>query len=122
MFNDLKSLVESILSIIVKSEALEKCKKAKQLINLSLNDKPDLPMEILTADMEKFKNQCEQMKKTIIMLDKDVGECVENANKTKDMGYVTKGVALKRKSDETKSDLKKLEQEYSVLEEKKKKL
>ena len=70
MFNDLKSLVESILSIIVKSEALEKCKKAKQLINLSLNDKPDLPMEILTADMEKFKNQCEQMKKTIIMLKK----------------------------------------------------
>ena len=72
--------------------------------------------------MEKLRVRCEQMKKTIKMLETDYGECLELADKTKDMSYVSKGVGLKRKCEETKKELDVLEKQYSDLEAKRKKL
>ena len=122
--NNLKPETININSDLIKvaSGAAQKWKQAQEDGKKEKEkSEKDLQMEILTADMEKLKNRCEQIKKTIVMLDKKV-KCIKNANKTKDMSFVSNGVALKQKSKETKSDLEKLEQECLVLEAKKKKL
>ena len=96
--------------------AQEDERKAKE------SNEKDLRKEILSTDMEKLRVRCEQMKKTIKMLETDYGECLELADKTKDMSYVSKGVGLKRKCEETKKELDVLEKQYSDLEAKRKKL
>ena len=49
-------------------------------------------------------------------------DCVEVAEKKHDISFVTKGNALKRKSDQTKEDILKLENQIVELEMKKRKL
>ena len=56
------------------------------------------------------------------MMKSEFIDCVTMAEKKNDMSYVIKGNALKRKSETTSEELKLLEKELLVLEEKKKKL
>ena len=49
-------------------------------------------------------------------------DCITMAEKKNDMNYVIKGNALKRESEKISQELKLLEKELLVLEEKKKKL
>ena len=54
------------------------------------------------------------------MMESEFVDCITMAEKKNDMSYVIKGNALKRKSEKTSEELKLLEKELLVLEEKKK--
>ena len=71
---------------------------------------------IISNEMAKLKDQCDATKRPIIMMEQDVNECILLAESKKDKGYVVKSSALKRKCDES---LEILEEQYSVLTEKK---
>ena len=66
---------------------------------------------IISNDMAKLKDQCDAIKRAIIMM--------ELAESKKDLAYVVKSSALKRKCDESKN-LELLEEQYSALAEKRK--
>ena len=70
--------------------------------------------------MVKLKDQCDATKRTITMMEQDVSECMLLAESKKDLAYVVKSNALKRKFDESKKNLELLEEQYSALAEKKK--
>ena len=76
----------------------------------------------LSTDINKIKVKCDQFKKAISMMESEFVDCITMAEKKNDMSYVIKGNALKRKSETTSEELKLLEKELLVLEEKKKKL
>jgi len=96
--------------------AQEDAKKEKE------QNEKDSEKEILTADMEKLKSRCKVMQKAIDLLNKDYDECIERAEKENDMTLVIKGNGLKRKREQTKSELAELQNQYTSLEMKKKKL
>ena len=56
------------------------------------------------------------------MLDLDFVQCIKLAEEKNDMSLVKKGNALKRKSEETKSELEILNSQLKVLKEKRQKL
>ena len=76
----------------------------------------------LSTDTHKIKVKCDQFKKAISMMDSEFVDCITMVEKKNDMNYVIKGNALKRKSEKTSEELKLLEKELLVLEEKKKEL
>ena len=76
----------------------------------------------LSTDINKIKVICDQFKKAIIMMESEFVDCVTMAEKKNDMSYVIKDNALKRKSENISEELKLLEKELLLLEEKKKKL
>ena len=55
------------------------------------------------------------------MKEQDMSECLLLPESKKDLAYVVKSNALKRKCDESKNNLEILKDQYSVLAEKKKK-
>ena len=57
-----------------------------------------------------------------MMLEKEFVLCVEQAEKETDVSLVSKTNALKRKSEEKKDDVAKLEEALSLLKDKKEKL
>ena len=70
--------------------------------------------------LAKLKDQCDAIKRTITMIEQDVSECMLLAESKKDLAYVVKRKALKRKCDESLKNLELLEEQYSALAEKKK--
>ena len=64
--------------------------------------------------MAKLKEQCDAIKRVITMMEEDVGECMLLAESKKDLAHVTKGNSLKRKCDENKKNLERLEEQYSA--------
>ena len=62
------------------------------------------------------------MSKGLAMMDAEFFECVEVAEKEHDIGFLIKGNALKDKSDQTKEDILKLENQIAELQTKKRKL
>ena len=77
---------------------------------------------IISNNMAKLKDQCDPIKRAITMMEQDVSECMLLAESNKDLEYIVKSNALKRKCDESKKILELLEEQYSALAEKKKKL
>ena len=79
--------------------------------------KADIEVEnqkaIISNDTAKLKDQCDAIKRAITMMDQDLGECMLLAESKKDLAYVVKSSALKRKCDESKKDLELLEEQYS---------
>ena len=76
----------------------------------------------LSNEIETLKGKVEQMSKGVAMKDAEFFECVEVAEKKYDISFVIKGNALKRRSDQTKEDILKLENQLTELEMKKRKL
>ena len=76
---------------------------------------------IISSDVAKLKDQCDAVKRPITMMEQDERECMLQAESKKDLAYVVKSNALKRKCDESKKNLELLEERYSALAEKKKK-
>ena len=76
----------------------------------------------LSTGVNKIKVKCDQFKKAVSMMESEFVDCITMAEKKNDMNYVIKGNALERKSEKTSEELKLLEKELLVLEEKKKKL
>ena len=63
----------------------------------------------LSNEIETLKGKVEQMSKGVDMMDPEFFECVEVTEKKHDISFVIKGNALKRKRDQTKEDILKLE-------------
>ena len=63
----------------------------------------------LFNEIETPKGKVEQMSTGVAMMDAEFFECVEVAEKKHGISFVIKGNALKRKSDQTKEDILKLE-------------
>ena len=76
----------------------------------------------ITADIEKLNQKIKTAKKAIEMMEKEVTECMELAEKKNDLNYVKKANGLKRKSSETKQEVELLEKQIGEFEKKKKKL
>ena len=76
----------------------------------------------ITADIGKLNQKIKAAKNAIEMMEKEVTECMELAEKKIDLSYVKKGSGLKRKSSETKQEVELLEKQIGELEKKKKKL
>ena len=72
----------------------------------------------ITADIEKLNQKIKTAKKAIEMMEKEVTECMELAEKKSDLSYVKKGNGLKRKSIETKQEVELLEKQIGELEKK----
>ena len=70
--------------------------------------------------MLKLKAKCDQMQRAIDIIEKEFVDCIEKAEARDDMSLVIKGNGLKRKREQTKGDLKLLQDEYEKLDEKKK--
>ena len=76
----------------------------------------------ITADIEKLNQKIKTAKKAIEMMEKEVTECMELAEKKNDLNYVKKANGLKRKSSETKQEVELLEKQIGEFEKKKKEL
>ena len=63
----------------------------------------------LSNEIETLKGKVEQMSEGVDMMDAEFFECVEVTEKKHDNSFVIKGNALKRKRDQTKEDILKLE-------------
>ena len=72
--------------------------------------------------MTEIQKRCDSLKKAIAAMENEFVLCIEQAEKKNDMSMGIKGNGLKRKSEESKGDLKILEEQLSALEEKKRKL
>ena len=72
----------------------------------------------ITADIEELNQKIKIAKKAIEMMEKEVTECMELAEKKSDLSYVKKGNGLKRKSSETKQKVELLEKQIGELEKK----
>ena len=88
----------------------------------SEREEEDRRLEVLSNDMIKLKNRCQQMQRAIDEMEVESTECFERAEKENNMSLVIKGNGLKRKAGETKVNLKTLEEEYAKLEDKRKKM
>ena len=71
--------------------------------------------------IEKLNQKIKTAKKAIEMMQKEVTECMELAEKKSDLSYVKKGNGLKRRSSETKQEVELLEKQIGELEKKKNK-
>ena len=69
----------------------------------------------------KLKAKCDQMQKVIYIIEKEFVYCIEKAEARNDMSLVIKGNELKR-SKQTMGELKRLQNEYEKLDEKRKRL
>ena len=72
--------------------------------------------------MSTIKEQCDPIKRIIGIMEKDVSDSMDLAEKKKEWAYAMESNALKRKCEETGEKLKVLEEQYSLLAEKKRKL
>ena len=73
-----------------------------------------------STDINKIKVGCDQFKKAISMMESEFVDCITMAEEKNDMSYVFKYKALKSKSEKTSEELKLLEKELLVLEQKRK--
>ena len=78
----------------------------------------------IDTDIEKTRVTQNQKQKAIEMMEKEVIECMEKAEKHNDtcISYVIKSNRLKTKSEDTKKEVELLEKEILDLEARKKKL
>ena len=75
----------------------------------------------ITADIEKLNQKIKTAKKAIEMMEKEVTECMELAEKKSDLSCIKKGNGLKRKSSEAKQEVELLEKQIREHEKKRKK-
>ena len=62
----------------------------------------------------------DQLKKTSEMLQNDFVQYVEEAEKKQNISLISKATAMKRKADEKREEVKKLEKTLGILEQKRK--
>ena len=109
-------LIKSVKSAGVKYKCYQEQRKEKQKYEATIKQ------EAISSDMLKLKAKCDQMQRAIDIMEKEFVDCTEKTEARNDMSLVIKGNGLKRKSEQTKGDLKLLQDEYGKLDEKRKKL
>ena len=108
------------LIVSVKSARQKYHQHLSEVAEAEQREKTDNARKILEREIEETKVKREQLVKTCEMLDSDFVSYVEEAEKKQDMKLISKANALKRRSEEKKEEIKKLEEAVGVLEEKKK--
>lgn len=110
-------MLKAFRSARVKYQEFMKSQKEKK----SITEK-EIISNHLTSDIESLSSKCKTLERTRKMLDLDFVQCIKLAEEKDDMSLVKKGNALKRKSEETKSELEILTSQLKVLKEKRQKL
>ena len=82
----------------------------------------EMRARLTTDDIDKIRLQQKDLSKAITMMETESNECMQLAEKKKDLSYVIKGNTLKRKSEQTNKQLATLQKEIVELEMKKKKV
>ena len=109
-------LIQSVATARQKYQTfLENSREEKR--SKKINDQKS----IVTKELEEVILKRDQLNKVCESLEADFLLAVENAEKKMDLSFVSKANALKRKANETKQDIEKLEEEISLLQEKRKK-
>ena len=109
--------MKAFRSAIMKYEKYLKSEKEKK----SVSEKETQALQI-SSDIENLCSKCSTLEQTIEMLDTDFIQCIESAEEKDDMSLVKKGNPLKRKSEETKSELDILLNDVKNLKEMRRKL
>ena len=65
----------------------------------------ELKARLITDDIDKIKLQQKGLSKAITMRETESNECMQLAEKTKDLSYVIKGNALKEKVNKQSKNL-----------------
>ena len=76
----------------------------------------------IASDIEKLQQKIKIAEKAVTMMEVEVSECMELAEKKSDLSFVKKGNGLKRKSTETKQEIELLGKQIEELQKKKKEL
>ena len=82
----------------------------------------EMRARLITDDIDKIKLQQKNIGKAITMMKTESNECMQLAEKKKNLSYVIKGNVLKRKSEQKKKELAFLQKEIAELKMKKKKM
>lgn len=123
--NDLKQYTIKIDAPMVKAF---RSARAKYIEFLKLqkekraNTEKETRADHMTADIESLSSKCKTLERTIQMLDTEIVQCIKTAEEKDDMTLVKKGNALKRKSENTKSELDILNGQIKDLKEKRRKI
>ena len=75
---------------------------------------------LITDDIDKIRLQWKDLSKAITMMETELNECMQLAEKKKGLSYVLKSNALERKREQTKKELSFLQKEIADLGMKKK--
>ena len=67
----------------------------------------------IADDIDKIKLQQKDLSKAITMIETKSNECMQIAEKKKDLSFVIKGNTLKRKSEQTKKELATLQKDIA---------
>ena len=97
-------------------ESLLAAEKAKE------NDRISNEKQILLEEINAVSSKCVDLQNTSKALDEEFIVCIENAEKKNDMNLVIKGNALRRRSEEARTELKNLQEVLGILEKKQKKI
>ena len=73
-------------------------------------------------ETDEVTSKCDQLDKILASLEADYVKFVEMTESKRELSYVFKANALKRKAIDVKNDIKKMEETLSMLQEKQKKL
>ena len=101
MYTDLKSLIQSLLELVVKQDVLSQCKTGiififRRTNKIKAGNEEARRAVYLSTDIKKIKVKCDRFKKAISMMESEFVDCITRAEMKNDMSYVIKGNALKR--------------------------
>ena len=113
--------IDSLLIKSVKSAGVMYKYYQEQQNKEKQKNEATIQQEAISSDMLKLKAKCDQMQRAIDIMEKEFVDCIEKAEAGNDMSLVTKGNGLKRESEQSKGDLKLLQDEYEKSDEKRKK-
>ena len=82
----------------------------------------EMRARLITDDIDKIKLRQKDLGKAITMMETESNECMQLVEKKKNLSYVIKGNALKRKSEQKKKELTFLQKEIAELKMKKQKM
>ena len=116
--------ISNKLLLSAKSSRVEYEEAKKQNREKEESETRNHNLEIINEEIADVKAKAENLSKVNEHLDKEFEDFVYEADRNPERAslLVLKATALKRKSNENKNDLKKLEETIKVLEEKRKKL
>ena len=123
--NNLKPYTITIDSSIMKAFRSARMKYEEYLNRRTKRDlsvKKETQAIQISSDIENLCSKCSTLEQIIKMLDTDFIQCIKSAEEKDDMSLVKKGNALKRKSEETKSELNILLNEVKNLKKKRRRL
>ena len=115
-------------SVIISNELIRcvsgACQKYQDYLAQCKDEEKHLKLDqqnsILLKEMDKVTSKHDQLDKIHASLEADYVNVIEMVESKMDLSYVSKVNALKRKAVDVKNDIKKLEETFSMLQEKRK--